>query len=498
MKVPFQKKEIPCLQSLLSQVQALEQTQELRIPEGMPEAVRILGAWGQILIRSKEWQRDCVRLTGGVQARVLYEPEAGGQPRCLESWIPFRMDWDLPEGSPEGTVRLQPLLRYLDARTVSAGKVMLRAGIAIRADCWVNACPEVMVPGEVAPDVQLLRRQWPVRLPREAGEKAFDLEESLSVPPSAPRPEKIVYYRMDAWPGEQKILGNRLVFRGTAKLHLVYLCPQGQIHSWDFEIPFSQYAQLEKAISGDARGEILLALTRLELESAEEGRLQLKAGLTAQYLVEECQILETVEDAYSICRELTRETGALEVPALLESRREALSGDQTLPVQADVVADALLLADFPRQTREGEDILLEQPGTVQLLYYDHQGRLQSASHRWTGTLRLPADPGARLTARPLEAAVQAVPGTDSVTLRPEMGVQLDTAAGQGIPMVTAVELGEKKLPDPQRPSLILRRAVPAGLWAMARDSGSTVEAIRQANGLTGEPEPGKMLLIPVI
>ena len=64
-------------------------------------------------------------------------------------------------------------------------------------------------------------------------------------------------------------------------------------------------------------------------------------------------------------------------------------------------------------------------------------------------------------------------------------------------MVTGVEMGEQIKPDPNRPSLILRRAGSQLLWEIAKETGSTVEAIRTANGLKEEPAAGQMLLIPV-
>ena len=60
-----------------------------------------------------------------------------------------------------------------------------------------------------------------------------------------------------------------------------------------------------------------------------------------------------------------------------------------------------------------------------------------------------------------------------------------------------MEMGVEEQPDPGRPSLILRRCGEGGLWPVAKESGSTVEAIRKANGLEGEPESGRMLLIPI-
>jgi LysM repeat protein len=35
------------------------------------------------------------------------------------------------------------------------------------------------------------------------------------------------------------------------------------------------------------------------------------------------------------------------------------------------------------------------------------------------------------------------------------------------------------------------------LWELAKETGSTMDAIRKANGLTQEPRQGQMLLIPV-
>ena len=78
-----------------------------------------------------------------------------------------------------------------------------------------------------------------------------------------------------------------------------------------------------------------------------------------------------------------------------------------------------------------------------------------------------------------------------------MDVRAITTADEGLPTVTGLELGEAARPDPKRPSMILCRAGEKSLWELAKASGSTVEAIRAANGLMDEPEQGRMLLIPV-
>lgn len=497
MNLQFQKKEIPCLHNPLTQIQNLEQTQELRIPEGMPGAARILASWGQVLMRSKQWQRDSVEVSGGVLVRVLYEPEDGSRPQNLESWIPFQANWDLPEGTQEGRVSIRPQLRYVDARSVSAGKVMIRVGIGLLARCWSPYQVHVYQPEGQEGDAELLRSRWPVRLPREAGEKTFALEDTLSLPPSAPVPERVISFRMEPEVAERKVLGNRLVFRGNGNLHVVYCCEEGQLHSWDFEMPFSQYTDLERDYSADAQASVVMAVTRLELEPDGEGKLNVKAGLTGQYLVDDRELLEIVEDAYSPRMKLELKQETLELPVLLDSRREMLYGEHTIPAEGDMAVDLTFLPDFPRKRREGDMVTLELPASAQILYYDRTGRLQSAQHRWESAVTVKADENTKLMAIPGMASPQLSLGENTMTLRSEVPLQIASMARQSIPVVTELTAGERREPDAKRPSLILRRAN-GRLWDLARSSGSTVAAIREANGLEGEPEPGRMLLIPVV
>ena len=498
MELQFKKESISCLETALRDVQNIEQTQELRLTDGMPDIGRVLSAWGQVILRGKEWLSNAITLSGGMMVWVLYLPEDGSEPRCMDTWVPFQTRWDLLSNTPEGDIRIECLTRFVDARSVSARKIMLRCGIAALAEAYVPANEMVYTPEKVPEDVQLLRRTYPVRLPKEAGEKTFLLDEDLSLPASAPQIEKMIYYRMSPVVNDQKVMANKVVFRGNAGLHLLYASEDGQLHSWDFELPFSQFAELNQNHSGEAEADILLGTTSMEMDLDDEGQLHLKCGLVGQYLVTDQQLLELVEDAYSTTRELETEEEELKLPSLLESRQERANAEQVLNVDADLVADAAFLPDFPRQRRMDDRVRLEMPGAFQVLYYGTDGTLQSANSRWEGTMDILSHPDSHLAAVPVGANTpQIMLGSGTVTVRAEPEMRLTTTSERGIPMVTGLELGEEKEPDENRPSLILRRAGETSLWDMAKNSGSTVETIKKANNLDGEPAAGQMLLIPV-
>ena len=53
MDITFHKTEFRCLQAAVNEIQNAEQTQELRLPDGMPDIGKVLCAWGQTILRGK-------------------------------------------------------------------------------------------------------------------------------------------------------------------------------------------------------------------------------------------------------------------------------------------------------------------------------------------------------------------------------------------------------------------------------------------------------------
>ncbi len=497
MELKFEKSILSCLDTALQEIQNSEQTQEIKVPDSMPDIGRIIASWGQCILRGKEWRSDSISFSGGMMVWVLYDAEDGSGHRCIDAWVPFQLRWDLPQGTPEGKIRITCLPRFVDARSVSPRKIMVRSGMAAMAEAFAPMEAEVFAPEGLEREVQLLKTTYPVRLNREAGEKTFLMDEELTLPGSAPQPEKLIYYRMNPRLTDKKVMGNKILFRGNANLHTLYRSEEGQLHSWDFELPFSQYADLEGEYGADAQGDIGLGTTSLELSLDEEGHMQLKAGLVGQYVISDKQMVQTVEDAYSPGRELHLQTRDLELPAILETRRENLYGEQTIPAQANVAADVSFDPDFPRQRRSGDGLEMEIPGSFQVLYYGEDGILRSGTARWEGQQNIHADENSQIRMVPLSMEPQAVAGSGQILAKTEVPMDMTATTRQVIPMITGVELGNEVSPDPTRPSLILRRAGDSRLWDIAKGAGSTMEAIRRANNLQNEPTPGQMLLIPV-
>lgn len=486
------------LDTALQEQRNLELTQELRLGEGMPDVGQILWVDGQCMLRGKEWQTDSVSVSGGMMLRVLYLPEDGSGVRCVEDWIPFRMEWDLPEGTPQGWLQVRCMQRSADARSMSARKILLRAGVMLQVEAYAPGEADIPEPEELPEQVQLLKTVWPLRFRKEAGEKVFQLEEEPEIPGSVPVPEKLLSVRLEPHLTECRVLGNKLVFRGNGDLHILYRSQEGRLHSWENSLPFSQFVQLEDTYGTDAQADVALFPTDLEAELTGEGRLRLKMGLTGQYLVTDKETVTVVEDAYCPGRELKAQHTEIPLPVILESRRETLRPEQNIPADADMVTDMVFWADQPRLRQTDMGWELTENGQFHVLYYGTDGSLHTGTGRWEGKNMIPAGDTTRMFASmALPEGIKGTVGAGQILASGELPLEMTASARQKLLAVTGLSLGGEIPKDPLRPSLILRRAGNHRLWDLAREAGTTVDAIQRANCLTEEPDPGRMLLIPV-
>lgn len=497
MELQFSSNTCRCLTAATREVRSTELTQEVRLSDGMPDIGRVLASWGQVVLRSKEWQGDLVTVSGGIMVWILYAPEDSTEARSIDTWIPFQLKWELENMPREGVVRVSPLLRYVDSRGVSARKMMIRAGVAALGEAMSPMEAEVFQPGELPEDIQILRNTYPIRLPMEAGEKTFLLDEDLTLPAGAPEMERLLAYTMTPQLQEKRMAGDKVILRGVGSLRIVYRCPEGNVRTANLEIPISQYAQLEGAYGTDAQADVMMGLTSLELIPNEGAQLRLKCGMVAQYLIMDRYLAEVTEDAYSPRRDVALQMQALELPAMLEQRQEMMTAQQLLPGVTGDVVDVTFLPDFPRQSRAADTVMLDLPGQFQVLYCAPDGSLQGATARWEGSMQIPADPDSRMSFLVQPQSSGASRGAEELNLSGSFTLQMQTCAQQGMPMVTGLDIGQERENDPTRPSLILCRPDGESLWEMAKRCGSTVADIRRANHLSEQPQENRMLLVPI-
>ena len=494
MELQFESRKVSCLQQVKWETKQQELTQEVRLTEQQPDIGSVLAAWGQCLIRGKQWHSGSMEVSGGVMAFVLYSPEDGSPSRNVQTWLPFSFRWELPQTKHDGVIQVRCRLTGMDARSASARKLIVRADVLAVAEAMVPEEQELLQLKDPPEDLQLHVQKIPVTIPSEAGEKAFTIEDTLQFTGNGPVPERMVRYHIHPEIIDRKVMSDKVVFRGTALVHTLFADSEGLLYSRDFEVPFSQDAPLDRERDPEAVCTVCPVATALEVEQNAQGGWQVKAGFACQYVVFDTPVLELIQDAYSNLRHTESVVTELPLPAMLH-REESLVNLSAQPeAQGSRGVDAEVYYYQPTE-EEGE---IELSGSTQLLYADMEGQLRTIHTPWRQSIAYPEKDKTHLqvTAVPSGKVRSSVSPSGSEV---QWDLLVDMVRNQkgGLQQLSKLDVSEPRTPDPDRPSLILRKAGTENLWTLAKLCGSTEESIRNANGLDGEPEPGKLLLIPV-
>ena len=499
MQVAFEENTLPCLQRAAWEVKHEEYTQEVKVPDNMPDIGRVLGVWGQPVVRSKTWHGNGMTVSGGVLAWILYTPEGEASPQMIESWLPYQLRWDFAQTQQDGSILIRTLLEALDARTITPRKLILRGVVCTAGEALIPDVVKTWSAGELPDGVHVLQRRYPVTVPTEAAEKVFSIEEAMPLPAGCEHAEKVLYHSVKPEVADCKIMADKLVFRGSVKAKGMCYDRERGMEPFCMEAPFSQYVQLQREYGEEAEAMLLPEVSNVELELSEAGTLRLAADVIGQYVIFDHPVLEIVEDVYCPSKAVTPQWQTLELPAILDCRQTVLRAEESMQIEGDKILDAAMFAAHPSLQRQGETVRLQQPYGFRGLWMTPEGEIQSGETSGAVSFELDADGKTKLMAWSHPSpAVQATFSPGQLQLRGEITVHTVTVLEQTYPMITALEMGQAVAQDPDRPSLILRRVGQDSLWKIAKNYGSTVEALREANGLTGEPEPERILLIPMV
>lgn len=499
MELQFQSKSMGCLQSILWGVKSQEQTQEIKLPEAMPDIGRVLGAWGQCVLRGKEWHGGLMSATGGVMAWVLYEPEDGTFPRAVEAWLPYQLHWELPQTQRDGTMIICPSLKSMDARVISARKLMVRACVEAVGEALEPKKTECYSPETLPESLCVLHRKYPVCIPMEVGEKTLTVEEELQLPPECADAGKLIRYSLQPEIQEVKRIGDKLLFRGNGMLQGLCRCGDNRLCAFRFDVPFSQYTELEQSQTENCEYRVVPAVTNLELDLLDGGKMLLKASLVGQYLVWHQQILELVEDAYCPGSNVKLQTQPLQLQSVLEQKKDMIPTEIRLELPAREILDVSCMVAQPQSQCDERGMKITRSGAYQVIWRDAEETLQTTNGQWEQTQQLCAGDNVKLccTDMPGSAPSGLLTG-NGIQLRWDVAAESMAMTWEQFPMVSALEITESAEDAKDKPSLILRRPGSSSLWDIAKQYGSTEEAIRQANGLENDPMPDRMLVIPVL
>ena len=500
MDICLSKTSVSCLKKVYEERFCREETAETVVPDVMPDIGEIICGDGSVYLRSKEVSAGRLTLTGTVSAVVLYLPEEGGCPRKLTVELPYSITAESPDITENCTAAATVRLAYLEARTLNPRKVHVRAGLNVCAACYEPA--EITFGAEVPEECEmdLHTRMETVTVSPVAGvwEKTFVLTDEYPMPAGRSSAEELIGENVELLAEDAKLVGNKVIFKGTAKISLLWQGEDGNLESAAFSSNFSQILEIggigEAGELSDIQIELMPTGAYFELLPPGGGSktVSMELHVLAQAICAQNRTLNYVSDAYSNAYPLELSCGepervVSESPLLL---RDNMRGLVETPFSVREVVQTLADPGLWTETEDG----FSCPIHVKLLLRDEEGVLRGVVRSFTAKFPNQADDETEMTLRSVYCGeLYAAPATGGVEVRLVAEARAAVCTAVTISSVECVSADEENPVDlSQLPSVVILPGYNGDFWTLAKRYHSTVERIEAANSESGSG----VLLIP--
>ena len=464
MELAFEQKQRSCLKRTAHLSLAQEQTQELIIPDTMPDAARTLICYAEPELQSKTSRAGSLLVTGNLRASCLYADEAGGL-QLLTTDVPFTLKLessDLQELT-QSVVRCS--VRSADSRLINSRKVLLRISVLVQADGYEPWTEEVRALTDAPACLQQKTQSYSNAVPVETAERAFQVSEELNVPEGRAKIVRLADCMLQPVVTEQNLVGSKAVMKGTANLQLTYLDEQNELRTLSLAVPFSQYCQLQGDYEQNEDVETALLVTGVQLEpvDTETGqKLLFGAGILAQCTVIQPQTLTLCEDAYSTRGDFQPQWQEQEYSMRLDAQTLREPIRPSFPAQATAVLDCRVYPDAMALERTADGVIVHVPLRADTVYTDADGAVQSESFRTEVSCKTALDEDCACEAVfQLQPEGYAAAGSGAVELRYDAVFQLQSFAKQKLQNLVGGTLDLTRQPRAERASVVIRRTVGA-------------------------------------
>lgn len=501
MELAFQTSPLHYLRRTAQEIRYQEETAETIVPDSYPDIAAIADCYAGAVLRGKDCRAGSVIVSGGIKAVVLYTPEDGSYPRHLEFYIPFTVKFENPALTERSQVHCTTRIRSVDARMINSRKAMLRANLGCEITAYDEAEEPLYSLQTACSALQTKVNTYQISLPLESAEKSFVISDTLELPAGRPPISQIYKAHCQVELTDQKLVGNKGVFKGILSCKLLYLSENQSLYLWQQQLPFSQYCEMQRDYDEETMT-VTPAITGydLDLEGAEDARhLLLTVNLVAQCLVTGVRPLQLLEDAYCTQGVLQPQWKAYQLDSCLDRQSSLQTVRQTLSGPLQEILDTDVYPDYPTQEQQGDQLKITLPVSIHVLGLDENGTLCARTGKGEASQELALSDQAlcRAAAAPSGEPFASQTG-DGVEAR--CSLSLDTAcyAKQTLRALCGGTIEEAPV-EKTRPSVIIRAAQKnEELWNIAKACGSTSDAIRAANHLESDRLPdAAMLLIPV-
>jgi len=478
-----------------------EETGDVIVPDSWPDAERICGSSGIVVVRSKECVAGKATVSGSAKVWIIYQT-AENETRSMTAVLPYAVEFSDPSISDNSKIMVQPRIVSCEGRVINSRKIQVKSSICVA--CAVFNDAELVYCDEIESDscIEVRCGEYPIMYTKTVKEKSFTISDELQLESGKTGFGQLLAQSAMLRVSDKRLVGTKLVFKGDVDIEAVYLTSDGNVECTALNLPFSQIIDMDDVEETDVPW-LALSMTSCELEILDDysenlRRLELNMNVLAQAAVSCQQIIKPVLDFYSTEYETTAETAGVELTSLLDIT------DIHRNVREQIMTDGkpIKILDVALAMPKRENIIgngrvqSKQSIEATMIYLDHNGSIKTQRKKFDVQAELElantaeADVSCLLAAPPSASIIG-----DDVEINAELIFTFICTSKQSADILTDGYISEEPMERKSRPSAVLTRTEES-LWQTAKKYGARISDIKAINGINDDYTSGKMLLIP--
>ena len=474
-----------------SGVAGREVSEEIVVPDTLPDVGKVIDAQGVLFVRAKEAGEGAVTVSATVSTSVLYVPEDGGAVQSVDVELPCELRIDAPGVDSDCRVRADVRLHTTEARAVNSRKLAVRAEMGASVQCYRRESFSV-VSGTEGEGAHVLTETADIMTVSDVREKTFVVTDEYAVPAGLGSGVKVTARRVDAAAEDVKYVSGKVILRGRSVSELVFSDEAGNIRSARMQSEFSQIMEVDCSAEDAAAGaSIFLTGAYFDMPEYGEGagRIQAELHFAMQCVCRERRAVPYMADIYANRACLVPDFA--ETPVIMEAK--PISMRQTVAGRVEPEAEGEpVIVNASVGAVSVEDGTVKTSVLVRMASRSPDGNWTSSRCRMNVEFT-PAETQADMTLSEISVYAADVysTGSDVRSVLQMDAVMMREGVVRSVSEVT--EDAEAFETRAQRPSVTLVRVKPgASIWELAKSCGSSVEAIEAAN----DGRCDGMLLVP--
>ena len=482
-----------------------EETIEMIVPDSSPDMVRIVSSNGYACVKDKSLHSKEVTVSGWVKGCVHYIAEGDSSIRKLDVNIPFSHEFEMQADAENAECVVGVKLTGIEGREINSRKIALRAHIAIELKVYskksMHLCCDI--PESDKCGVETRKRMADVYIPVAVKEKSFTIIDDIEIPKTSPEFESILRQDIDICPGDIKLIGNKAIIKGVAKIKYLYNTKNGTVSASSHELPYSQIMDIETN-EEDCELTAKVTMRAAEIEATHDISGDARY-ISVNILADACvtaymkESIEMIDDLYSVSNTIEAEFEEITTSELSEhiSRRIAVneSFETAIPVKRVLDTNVILEQGRIKDNKIINDLQL------QVYYIGEDDGFYSTTRRCSAECNIAGAKDAECIMELIVNGETASAIGNEISVRCFIDYDVRVLEKNKLRSVSALNVGEKVSGTSSESSSVVVKFIynDRELWDIAKENNTTVEEIAEANGLDASEKiaAGSMILIPL-